>query len=552
MGETDPLEFGLLGPLEVRRGAEVLTPSAAKQRALLALLLLNANSVVSTDRLVDELWGEKAPATAPSALQVHVSQLRRVLEPRRAQRDAHGVVVTRPPGYLVQIAPEQLDLHRFERLVGDGAQALADGRASAASATLREALALWRGPALADLMYESFAQAPASRLEELRLAALEKRLEADLASGHHAELVGELQELSTEHPLREGFAGQLMLALYRCRRQAEALETYQRARRHMVEDLGIEPSPALQRLEHDILVQNPALDFDAPRVSAVAPRRTVMVVLTDNESDAELLAIAQQLARGRVPHEVLVVHLLDPAESDRLEDVTQALTERRSALEAGDVTARIAAFTSAAPAQDLIRLTSRSEVDLLLTSAPADLARDGVIAGTLDALLREVLCDAVFLVPNASRVEDRAPIHVPFGASEHDWAALELGAWLAGAAERPLHLLGTTATGDAERRDASRLLADAGLLVQRASGVAPVPRLVAPGHQGILDAAADRGPLVIGLTEHWSDEGLGATRWAIVKTASVPVLFVRRGLRPGGLAPDVSATRYGWSVTAGA
>jgi hypothetical protein len=141
---------------------------------------------------------------------------------------------------------------------------------------------------------------------------------------------------------------------------------------------------------------------------------------------------------------------------------------------------------------------------------------------------------------------------VPFGAGEHDWAALELGAWLAGASSRPLQLLGSATEGDFGTRDASRLLADAGLLIQRASGVAPIPRLVPPGHEGIVQAAADGGLLVIGLSERWSDEGLGMTRWAITRSVAVPVLFVRRGLRPGGLAPDVSATRFAWSVTADA
>ena len=141
---------------------------------------------------------------------------------------------------------------------------------------------------------------------------------------------------------------------------------------------------------------------------------------------------------------------------------------------------------------------------------------------------------------------------MPFGAGEHDWAALELGAWLAGASGRSLHLLGTTTQTESGRRDASRLLADAGLLIQRASGVTPVPRLVAAGHEGpVAAAAAEGGLLVIGLSERWIDEGLGLTRWAIARSASVPVLFVRRGLRPGGLAPDVSATRFGWSVAVG-
>ncbi len=562
MRDTRKLEFGVLGPLEVVRGAESLTPSAAKQRALLALLLLNANSVVSTDRLIEDLWGETPPLTAQSALQVHVSQLRRLLEPKRGKGEPYDTVVTRPPGYLLKIAPEQLDLHRFESLVAEGAEALGDGRPQVAAAKLREALALWRGPALADVLFETFAQVPAARLEELRLAALEKRVEADLACGRHAELVGELQELCAAHPLQERFAAQLMLALYRCGRQAEALEVYQQTRRTLVDELGIDPGPALQRLERDILVQDRELDllkgpYGLPETSggaALLPQRAVLVLSDGGGRFADVLAFAVQLALGEHPHELVLAQLLDPADADGLAAVVASLGERRKKLEAEGATARVAAFTSSAYAEDVVRLASRSEIDLLLTSARAETLRDGAIDDTLSSLLRQVLCDVAFLVrsePLDGPSWQEGPVFVPFGAGEHDWAALELGAWLAGAAGRPLHLLGTTAETESGQRDASRLLADAGLLIQRASGVAPVPRLVAAGHEGPIEAAADGGLLVIGLSERWSEEGLGMTRWAIARSVSVPVLFVRGGLRPGGLAPDLSATRFAWSVTVG-
>jgi DNA-binding SARP family transcriptional activator len=554
MGDATRLEFGVLGPLEVLRGTDSLTPSAAKQRALLALLLLNANTVVSSDRLIDELWGADAPATAQSALQVHVSQLRRVLEAKRAQRDAYEVVVTRPPGYLLRVAPDQLDLQRFERLVAEGVQDLADGRSQAAAERLGEGLALWRGPALADLLFEPFAQVPAARLEELRVAALEKRIDADLGCGRHAELVGELQQLCAVHPTQEGIAGQLMLALYRSGRQAEALDVYQKTRAALVDELGIDPGPALQRREHDILVQNPELEYVREYATpAAAPAgRAVLVLADDDERLDDLLALAGPLLHGERPHELVLARLLDPADSDQLADVAASLGERRQELEARGANVRVAAFTSSAYVDDVVRLASRSEIDLLLCAAPVEAFVGGAIDDTLAALLRQVLCDVAVLVsekPDGPADTD-GPVLVPFGGGEHEWAALELGAWLAGSSGRPLHLLGTTAESELGARDASRLLADAGLLIQRSSGVAPVPQLVASGHEGVVEAAAEGGLLVIGLSERWSDGGLGMTRWAIARSVLVPVLFVRRGVRPGGLAPDVSMTRFGWSVVA--
>ena len=190
----------------------------------------------------------------------------------------------------------------------------------------------------------------------------------------------------------------------------------------------------------------------------------------------------------------------------------------------------------------------------MLAAAGDEVLRSGGLDATLRSVLEVVLCDVAFLVGRAldRRTWLDEPVIVPFGGDVNDWAALELGAWLSKGADRPLHMLGTVADVDHETRDASRLLADAGLLIQRASGVAPVPKLVEPGREGPVKAAADGGLLVIGLSDNWREEGLGMTRWAIAQTAKAPVLFVRRGLRPGGLAPDASVTRFAWSVTVAA
>ena len=260
------MEFRILGPLEVWDGGGEVSLGGPKPRALLAVLLLHANEVVPTDRLIDELWGEDSPEDAAAALRVNVSRLRKAL--------AQDVLTTRAPGYVIRVEPDELDLHRFERLVDEGRSLLARGLASDASERLRDALALWRGPALADFAYESFAQAAIARLEEIRLAALELRIDADLALGRHDELVGELEALVAEHPLRERLRMYLMTALYRSGRQAEALDAYQEARRALVDELGIDPSPALQELERAILRQDPALDVEAPAPAGVPGSRS--------------------------------------------------------------------------------------------------------------------------------------------------------------------------------------------------------------------------------------------------------------------------------------
>jgi DNA-binding SARP family transcriptional activator len=214
------------------------------------------NEVVPGDRLIDDLWGADSPESTAAALRVVVSRLRKALP--------EDVLTTRPPGYVLRVERDELDLHRFERLVDEGRGLLARGLAAEASERLGDALALWRGPALADFAYESFAQAAVARLEEIRLAAVGVRIEIDLALGRHHELIGELEALVAEQPLREGLRGQLMTALYWSGRQAEALNAYQDARRTLVGELGIEPSGALQELERAILRQDPSLDAEAP------------------------------------------------------------------------------------------------------------------------------------------------------------------------------------------------------------------------------------------------------------------------------------------------
>lgn len=242
------LEFKILGPLEVATAEGPLALQGQKQRALLGLLLMHVGEVVSIDRLTDALWGEQPPRTATTSLQNMVVQLRKLLGPDR--------VITRSPGYALRLERDELDLARFETLVEQAKAAEPADRAR----KLRDALALWRGPPLAEFAFESFAEGEIRRLEELRLSALEDRIDADLQAGGGPGLVAELEALVAEHPLRERLRGQLMLALYRSGRQAEALQCYQDARKALVEELGIDPSPALQQLHRAILGQESGLE----------------------------------------------------------------------------------------------------------------------------------------------------------------------------------------------------------------------------------------------------------------------------------------------------
>jgi len=252
------MDYRILGPLDVLDEGRSISPGGSKQRALLAVLLLHANETLSTDRLIDELWGESPPASAAKAVQVSISRLRKALA-GGAGEAGDGVVVTRESGYELKLDPERLDARRFERLVAEGRSALAAGDPKRAVAAFEEALSLWRGEPLPELADAPFAQREIARLEDLRVAAQEQLIEAKLALGGHSEVIGQLEALIAEHPYRERLRAQLMLALYRSDRQADALQAYQDARRTLVEELGIEPGERLRELERAVLAQDPAL-----------------------------------------------------------------------------------------------------------------------------------------------------------------------------------------------------------------------------------------------------------------------------------------------------
>ena len=530
------MEFRILGPLEAWDGDRALSLGGPKPRALLALLLLHRNEIVPADRLIDELWGEDAPEDSGAALRVNVSRLRKVLGP--------DVLVTRSPGYLIEVEPDALDLHRFERLVEDGRSLLARGLAADASERLRQALSLWRGPALADFTYDSFAQSAIARLEEIRLAALELRIDTELSLGRHDEVVGELDGLVAEHPLRERLRGSLMTALYRSGRQAEALEAYQEARRALVDGLGIEPSASLQALERAILQQDAALDATrAAADSRDGAERSILVVLRDASRTDALLGMAERLARDS--HRVLILVRL-VADADDLRPVSAELEDQRAALAARGLAARACSFTATTPGEELARLAAELDVELLLTDATEELLVDGTPDAQLGTVLAETPCDVALLVPRDETPS--GPVLVPFGGADHDWAAVELGAWLARATDAPLRLAGAAGRPEQGKRDASRLLSHGALAVQRVLGISAEPILTPPGEEGMLEASRNAGLLVVGLSTRWHHEGLGAARVRLASEATAPTLFVRRGLRPGGLAPPAALTRFTWSI----
>ena len=309
------MEFRVLGPLEVSEDGRPVDLGGPTQRALLAILLLHAGEVVSVERLIDDLWGDEPPATAVKSLQAHVSRLRRALNGA-----GEGRLQTRGHGYELRVRPGELDADRFRGLLEDARRRLADGDADGAARTLNDALALWRGPALAGVRRNTFARSEIARLDELRLAAVEERIEADLARGRHAGLVPELERLVGQHPLRERLRGQLMLALYRVDRQAEALSVYRDGRRVLSEDLGLEPSQALRKLERQILEQDPSLAPPrAARSAAGWPRRRALPVRAVVAGLAAVAAVvvailllADEEDPGAVP-ERAGAYVLDPA-----------------------------------------------------------------------------------------------------------------------------------------------------------------------------------------------------------------------------------------------
>jgi DNA-binding SARP family transcriptional activator len=464
-------------------------------------------------------------------------------------------IETRGAGYVVIVESDRLDVFVFERLADAGSAALDRGDFDEAAATLGEALGLWRGESLADLTGEPAVDQVAARLEELRLTVRERLLEAELARGRHADVLPDIQALAQEHPLRERPHGLLMLALYRSGRQAEALEAYRATRARLVEELGIEPGPALQELEQQILRQDAALipagssSSTAPvaRSAAVSPPEplgAILVAPLDPAALDGLTALGEPLARDP-PRELLLVGTASHA--DELGALSRELETRRARLSERGATVRAAAFTSVAPGADLARLTREQAVALALVDAPDDLLEDARVL----TLLEQAPCD-VGVVAGIARAASRdhaGPVLVPFAGAAHDWAAVEVGAWIARNAGTQLRLAGA-ATGP-DGRDASRLLANASLAVQRALGVSAEPLLVAPEPDAVVAAADGAGVIVVGLTERWKRNGLGSVRTALATRAAAPAVLVRRGTRPGGLAPRGSETRFTWTLGAG-
>jgi DNA-binding SARP family transcriptional activator len=487
------IDYSLLGPLEARTEAGPVALPGGKPRALLARLLLAEGRPVAAEALIEGLW-ELPPPSAAKVLQAHVSQLRKAL--------GAGAIETVAPGYL--LAPGAFDLARFEAL----AESARDVEDPARRARLyREALALWRGQPLAEFRREPFAAAAVRRLAELRLEVLGRRIDAELELGEHERLVGELQALVEAEPLREQLRRQLMLALYRCGRQAEALACYREGRRLLVDGLGIEPSPALQELERAILRHDVASERRSDARGAIVCSGPVPH------------ALVAPLAAGR---ELLLVELV--SEPRLLAAAAAALEQARVAL---GLPARVACFTSTDPGADLARFAAEQEAELL------------VVAAAPGPLLDRSPCD-VALVSAAPFDPVGRPVLVPFGGGREEWAALELGAWLARAHDLPLRLLGAEA-GEG-RRDASRMLAGASLVLQRFVGLTAETALVPPGAAGIL---AEQGAAIVASLPRGEPD---ATRRELADRSPVPVLLVHPGLRPGGLAPDRTLTRFSWSL----
>lgn len=389
------MEFRILGPLQVVKDGSTIDLGPPQQRALLALLLVHANRVVTTDRILDALWGDETEGKT-NALWVYISRLRSTFEPDRGPRGESRVLVTRDHGYVLSAEPDSIDAQSFERQVAE-ASTILNRDPEAASAQLSEALQLWRGTAFEEFAYYDFAQSEITRLEELRLTAIEKRIEADLRRGKATELVGELESLRQQHPTREGPVAQLMLALYQTGRQAEALRTFTRFRLDIGEELGIEPSPELRRLEEQVLLHDPVLGSRLPlnqRVeptvrAATNPFKGLRAFYEDDASDFH--------GRDRVVTEVLkrieggerLIALVGPSGSGKSSLVRAGVVPaiRKSAIEGSDRWPVAQMVPGSRPFAEL-------EVGLLRSSldAPSDLGEllEHPELGILKAALRVI------------------------------------------------------------------------------------------------------------------------------------------------------------------
>ena len=510
---------------------------------MLAALVLRAGEVVPLDRLIDDLWGERAPATAPHAVRVYVSQLRKALG------DGAAALETRGRAYVLHVGPDELDLTRFERLHAAGRAALEARQPAIAEERLGAALALWRGPPLADLAYEAFAQAAVARLDELRALALEDHVDAELALGRHEQLVARLEGLVREHGHRERLHGQLMLALYRCGRQADALDAYRRV-----------PRPARRRAGHraDAPPAGPAGGDPAARSGTrVRPaarragrgrrrRRADGRRRLPGRGAARRGGGGRRGARGRASRRPRRCSCGPSAPTPTWRRSSDRST--RGGLPRSPVAYPHAPPPSAPPtAARTASASPRSwRPTLLLVDAPAALVDDGELGPDARAVLATAACDVALVATAAAlRVDPHGSLLVPFGGSEHDWAALELAARLASSRGAALRLLGVV--DEAEGEDASRVLAGASLVLQRIVGIAAEPVLASRDPEALAAAAADAALLVVGLSTRWQADGLGAARLALVQQAGRPTLLVRRGIRPGLFAPRESATRFTWA-----
>jgi DNA-binding SARP family transcriptional activator len=540
------IEFRVLGPFEVRIAGQRLELRAQKPRALLAALVLRANTVVSADRLIDELWGDQPPATAPHVLQVYVSQLRKALAPTGTAPLEH-----RSPGYVLRADADDVDLARFERRLEAGSSALRRGDAEAALAALTDALALWRGPALADLADEPLAHTAILRLDELRLLAVEERVDAELALGRHDHLVPELRSLVAEHAHRERLWGQLMVALYRSGRQPDALEAFRAGRRALLDELGIDPTPALQALQAAILRQDPSLDAPqaVPLQTAEEPRRTLVAIALEDADLAPLARAGAVLAGGPAPVSIVLARVVavapDASADPDLAGAARAAEAAARPLTAAGLEARSACFRTFRPAADIARLATTTDAQLLLFEATAQLGDDVRLPDTAVGAVAAAACDAAFAVGWGALAE-AGDVVVPFFGSEHDWASLELAGRFCESSTAPLRLVG--AVDAQEGIDSSFLLATASLALQRLTGVVATPALARREPEAMVEACAGARLIITGLSSRGLGASLGSWRLALARAAVAPLLLVRRGVRPGLGSPADAASRYTWTV----
>jgi len=537
----------------VREGERQLRLGGVKQRSVLALLLLHAGQVVSSDRLIDELWGDDPPEDASTALQQHVSRLRKLLEP-------HDVLQTRAPGYVLAVEPEQVDLTRFERLVSDGRRLLEEGSADAAAGALREAIGLWRGEPLADLSGEPFARDALPRLEEARLEALETRIDADLAAGRHSELTGELGALTRTNPFRERLRAQQMLALYRAGRQSEALDVFADARRTMVAELGLDPGPELQRLQQAILAHDAGLDAPPPQRPFADGRRRRLLLAGIGGGvlavTAAVLVGVLVLGRGgegpaaAVPGKGAVV-ALDAASGKVRSRVSLGRSPSAIAVHGGVV------WLVDADGQTVLRLSESSRtVDTLSTGAtPTDIA---VGAGSVWVANGRPIAGAQFVGPVATAV---ARLDATTGTDRGDIALPRRAGTVSNLVENHLAVSGDAVWAIAGDYSVVRIAAATGAITARSSAIPAVAVAAGPagvwvlGENGVVERLDERtarplehatvpasspGSIAVGKDAAWVTSPVDGTLWRVSRgpRPTVGAIELERGVFDVAVGPD--------------